>query len=148
MTLISVLCHVSTKISVFVLFGMLQAGFAQNIVARHFGVHRNTIQSLLKRFRQSGNTRDRQCSGCARVTSRQQDNHIKLVYLRDRFQTSNLTARNTPGLRLISSRTVRSRLRDRHSRPRRPAMRPNLLIRHRAATLTCCRRHLRFRRQD
>jgi hypothetical protein len=45
-------------------------------------------------------------------------------------------------------RTVRSRLRDRHSRPRRPAMRPNLLIRHRAATLTCCRRHLRFRRQD
>ena len=41
MTLISVLCHVSTKISVFVLFGMLQAGFAQNIVARHFGFHRS-----------------------------------------------------------------------------------------------------------
>ena len=70
------------------------------------------------------------------------------MYLRARFQTSNLTARNTPGLRLISSRTVRSILRDRHSMPRRPAMRPNLLIRHRAARLTCCRRHLRFRRQD
>uniref|UniRef100_K1Q8N0 Uncharacterized protein n=1 Tax=Magallana gigas TaxID=29159 RepID=K1Q8N0_MAGGI len=29
--------------------GMLQAGMAQNTVARHFGVHQNTIQSLWKR---------------------------------------------------------------------------------------------------
>ena len=26
--------------------GILQAGLTQNIVARHFGVHRNTIQSF------------------------------------------------------------------------------------------------------
>ena len=38
--------------------GMFQTGLAQNIVARHFGVHRNTIQSLLRHFRQFGNTRD------------------------------------------------------------------------------------------
>jgi hypothetical protein len=88
--------------------GMLPAGFAQNIVARHFGVHRNTIQSLLRRFWQSGNTRDRQRSGRQRVTSRQQDNHIRLVHLRDRFQTSSLTARSIPGLRPINSRTVRN----------------------------------------
>ena len=48
--------------------GMLQAGLAQNIIAWHFGVHRNTIQSLLRRIRQSGNTRDRQRSGRPRVT--------------------------------------------------------------------------------
>jgi hypothetical protein len=42
--------------------GMLQAGLTHNIVARHFGVHRNTIQSLLMRHRQSGNTKDRQLS--------------------------------------------------------------------------------------
>ena len=30
--------------------GMLPAGFAQNIVARHFGVHRNMIQTLLRVF--------------------------------------------------------------------------------------------------
>jgi hypothetical protein len=48
--------------------GMLQAALAQNIIARHFGVHRNTIQSLLRRIRQSGNTRDRQSSGRPRVT--------------------------------------------------------------------------------
>ena len=67
--------------------GILQAGLTQNIVARHFGVHRNTMQSLLRRFRQSGNTRDRQRSGRPRVTSHQQDNHIRLVHLRYRIKS-------------------------------------------------------------
>jgi hypothetical protein len=30
--------------------GMLQAGLAQSIVARHFGVHRKSKRSLLRRF--------------------------------------------------------------------------------------------------
>ena len=128
--------------------GMLQAGLAQNIVARHFGVHRNMIQSLLRRFRQSGNTRDRQRSCRPRVTSHQQDNRIRLMHLRYRLQTSTLTARSIPGLRSISSRTVCNRLCDRYIRPQRPAIRPLLLPRHRAARLTWCRRHLRFRKQD
>ena len=81
--------------------GMLQAGLAQNVVARHFGCHRNTILSLWRRFRQYGNTRDRRCSGRPRGTSRQ-DNHIRLVHLGNRFQTSSLTARSIPGLRPIS----------------------------------------------
>ena len=42
---------------------MLQAGLAQNNVARQYG-----------------NTRDRQLSGRTRVTSRQQDNPIRLVH--------------------------------------------------------------------
>ena len=86
-------------------FGMLQAGLAENIVARHFGVHRNTMQSLLRRFRHSGNNRDRQRSGRPRVTSHQQDNHIRRVHLRYRCQTSSLTGRSIPELRPISSRT-------------------------------------------
>jgi hypothetical protein len=92
----------------------------------------------LRRLRQSGNT----------VTSRQQDNHITLMHLLDRFQTSSLTARSIPGLRQISSRTVRNRLRDRQSRPRRTAIRPIVLPMHRVSRLTWCRRHLRFKRQD
>ena len=115
--------------------GMLHAGLAQNIVARHFGVHLYTIQSLLRRFRLSGNTRNRQRSGHPRVTSRQQDNHIRLVHLRDRFETSSLTARSISRLRLISTRTVCNRLRDCHIRPRRQSIRPILLPRHRAARL-------------
>jgi hypothetical protein len=56
---------------------MLQVGLANNIVAMHFGVYPNTIviveASLLRRCRQSGNTRDRQRPGHPRVTSRQQE---------------------------------------------------------------------------
>jgi transposase len=127
---------------------MLQAGLAQHIVAIHCGVHRNTIQSLLGRVRQSGNTRDPQRSGRPPVTSHQQDNHIRLVHMRYRFQTASLNARSIPGLRPIYSRTVRNRLRDLYIRPRRPAIRPILLPRHRAARMTWCRRHLGFRRQN
>ena len=93
-------------------------------------------------------TRDRIRSGRPRVTSRRQDNHIRLVHLRNRFQTSSFTARSIPGLRPISSRTVRNRLREHNIRPRRTAIRPSLLPRHRAARLTWCRRYLRFRIQD
>jgi hypothetical protein len=66
----------------------LQAGLAQNAVVRHFGCHRNTILSLWRRFRQAGNTRNHRRSGRPRVTSRRQYNHIRLVHLRNRFQTS------------------------------------------------------------
>jgi hypothetical protein len=69
-----------------------------------------------------GNTRDHRRPGRPRVTSRRQDNHIRLVHLRNRFQTSNLTARSITGLRPISSRTVRNRLREHNIRLRRPAI--------------------------
>jgi hypothetical protein len=72
--------------------GMLQAGLAQNVVARHFGCHRNTILSLWRGFRQSGNTRDRRRSSRPRVTSRRQDNHhnhIRLVHLWNRSRILN-----------------------------------------------------------
>lgn len=128
--------------------GMLQAGMSKVDVARHFGCHRNTIQALWRRFQQLGNVRDRPRPGRPRVTSRRQDNHIRLVHLRNRFQSSSLTARTIPGLRRISSRTVRNRLRQRNIRPRRPAVRPVLLQRHRTARLACARRHLRFRFND
>jgi len=49
---------------------MLQAELTQNIVAIHFGVHRNTIQSMLRCFRRYGNTRDRQHSGRPRNFSK------------------------------------------------------------------------------
>jgi hypothetical protein len=70
------------------------------------------------------------------------------VHLGNRFHTSSLTARSIPGIRPISSRTVRSRLREHNIRPRRPSIHPILLPRHRAARLTWCRRYLRFRIQD
>ncbi|XP_065939372.1 uncharacterized protein [Magallana gigas] len=127
--------------------GVLQAGMAHHTVAKHFGVHRNIIQLLWSRFQQSGNTQDRLRSGRPRVTTRQQDNHIRLVHLKNRFQTAGLTARSIPGLRPISPRTVRTRLCEQIIGPRRPAVRPVLLQRHRIARLAWCT-HLRFRIQD
>jgi hypothetical protein len=128
--------------------GMLHAGLGQNVDAIHFGCHRSTILSLWRRNRQSGSTRDRIRSGRPRITSRRQNFHIRLVHLPYRFQTSSLTARSIPGLRPISSRTVRNRFREHIIRQRRPAIRPILLPRHRATMLTWCRHYLRFRIQD
>ena len=71
-----------------------------------------------------------------------------MTHLRNQLQTAALTARSIPGLRNISPRTVRNRLRERNIRPRRPAIRPVLQRRHRVARLAWCRAHLRFTRRD
>ena len=81
---------------------------------------------------------------CDVITSR----HIRVTHLRNRLQTAALTARSIPGLRNVSPRTVRNRLRERNIRPRRPAIRPVLQRRHRVARLAWCRAHLRFTRRD
>ena len=92
--------------------GMIRAGVSQNEVSRRFGVHRNTISALWRRYQQSGNTRDRRRSGRPRVTSLRQDTYIRVMHLRNRLQTAALTARSIPGLRNMSLRTVRNRLRE------------------------------------
>ena len=124
--------------------GMIRADVSQNEVNRRFGVHRNTISALWRRYQQSGNTRDRRRSGRPRVTSLRQDTYSRVTHLRNRLQTAALTARSSPGLRNISPRTERNRLRERNIRPRRPAIRPVLQRRHRVARLAWCRAHLRF----
>jgi transposase len=129
-------------------FRLVQDGMAQNTVARHLGVHQNTILSLLRRFQQSGNTRNWPRSMHHHVTSLQRDNHCRLVHLRNRFKSARLTARCIPGLRPISSWTVRNCLREYNIWPRRPAVRPILVQRHRTASLAWCRRHLLVRIQD
>ncbi|KAK7501585.1 hypothetical protein BaRGS_00007016 [Batillaria attramentaria] len=47
---------------------------------------------------------------------------------------------------LVSDQTVRNRLRANNLRARRPAVRPPLLQRHRAARRDWCTRHVRWRR--
>ena len=127
---------------------MLETGMGHNEVARRFGEHRNTIQNLWRRYQQQGNTRDRPRSGRPRVTSQAQDNHIRVTHLLNRFRSATLTARTIPGLRVISARTVRNRLLEHNIRPRRPAIRPILLQRHRNARLAWSRQHLRFTHRD
>jgi hypothetical protein len=143
MTLIPVLCHVSMKISIFVLLVCKCTLWSDNtcvftrfhsvknantqliwssveLIGRNPGMLLAVRLDVWNRFRRC--TSDRIRSGRPRVTSRRQDNHIRLVHLRNRFQTSSLTARSIPGLRPISSRTVGNRLREHNIRPRRPAI--------------------------
>lgn len=125
--------------------GMLEGGATQAAVAVRFGVHRNTVRTLWTRYRDTGVARDRPRSGRPRVTSQRQDGYIRVMHLRNRFQTGEATARTIPGLRRISGRTVRNRLRDYGIRPRRPCVRPLLQPRHRQARLQWSRNHLRWR---
>ena len=124
--------------------GMLETGMAHNKIAGRFGVHWNTNQKWWQHYQQQGNTRDRPRSGCPRVTSQAQNNHIPVTHLLNRFQSATLTDRTIPGLRVISARTVRNRLLEHNIRPWHLAIRPILLWRHWNAHLAWSRQHLRF----
>ena len=113
--------------------GILEAGMTQVDVAMRLGVHFNTVYRLWRRYQQYNSVRDRPRSGRPRVTSRRQDNFIRTTHLRNRFQPASVTSRSIPRLRRISPRTVRNRLREARIRPRRPAIRPVSLRRHRVA---------------
>ena len=128
--------------------GILEAGMTQVDVAMRLGVHFNTVYRLWRRYQQSNSVRDRPRSGRPRVTSRRQDNFIRTTHVRNRFQPASVTSRSIPRLRRISPRTVRNRLREARIRPRRPAIRPVSLRRHRVARLAWCRRHLRYTNRD
>ena len=102
--------------------GMLRAGISTREVARLFNCHQSTVVRLRQRFQTTNNVSDRPWPGQPRVTTDQQDRHIQLQHLRNRFKTAASTARETPGRHnpRISSATVCCRLRENGLRARRP----------------------------
>ena len=86
----------------------------------------------------------------SRVTSRSQDRYIVLTHLRNRFTSATSTARANRGLhgRIISSQTVRNRLKEANLRARRPRRCLVMTQRHKRARLLLARRHLRLTRAD
>lgn len=117
--------------------GMLTAGMSTRAVAVQLNVHNRTIGRLRARFRETGNTANRPHPRRPRVTTAEQDRHIRLSHLRDRLRPATRTADETVGLhnRRISAQTVRNRLREANLRARRP---------HRGLDLTEGRRHTRL----
>ena len=101
--------------------GMIQAGTPQRDVALRFGVHRNNISSLYRRFQITGSRSYRPRSVRPRVTSQRQGQYTRVTLLRNRFQMASVTAWTIPGLRCIQPRSVRSRLCEHHIRPIDPA---------------------------
>ena len=123
-----------------IIIGRFQASESQNAVARLYNVHRSMISRLFQRYQQSGSTADRQRSGRPRITSAAQDSSIRVLHLRSRTVTARETASNVPGLRRISTQTVRNRLRENGLRARRPYFGTALRCRHRLARIRWCNR--------
>jgi transposase len=73
--------------------GMLRAGISTREVARLFNCHQSTVVRLRQRFQTTNNVSDRPWPGQPRVTTDQQDRHIQLQHLRNRFKTAASTAR-------------------------------------------------------
>ena len=85
----------------------LDSGVSVSDVTRQFHCHRNTINNLQQRFRQTGCVKDAVRSGRPKVTTPRQDRYITLTHLRNRFKTAEST-----GIQFgISRQTVLNRLR-------------------------------------
>jgi hypothetical protein len=146
MTLISVLCHVSPNISVLVLLVCSKLEW-------HKTLSLDILMFIATLYSHCWGVLDNLATlGTVNVQVVHMWRHASKITIWCICEIDSrrqcLTARSIRGLRPISSRTVRNRLRERHIRPRRPAICPILLPRYRAARLTWCRRHLKFRRQD
>lgn len=131
-------------------YGYDKQCFSQQ-VARRLGVHKNTVGSLMRKWRQTGSVEDRHRRPKPRVTTIRQDRLIVLSHLRDRKKTATETARATLGRhgRPISRYTVRRRLKAANGgsiRAHRPFRGLILTLRHRRQRLQWARRHLRWNR--
>ena len=115
-------------------------------VARERNCIVRTVRHLRQRYRETGRTLDRLCSGRSCVTPPAQDRYIRTLHLRDRYRMAT-TARVTPGTHnpSISAQTVRNRLREAGLRACRPVVRQVLTRHHRQQF---CQTHRRWTRQD
>lgn len=120
---------------------------AQNEIVRHFDGHRNTKAPLWRRYLQQGNMT---CNGTLVHMGRYVNKRTVFGWSIYGIHTTChiITSRTIPGLRPISVRTVLRELREHNILPRRPAICPISLPRHRQGRLARCWQHLRFRRQD
>ena len=87
-------------------------GYSQRQVAAKIGVSKGAVQRTLERFRKTGSYSSRPKSGRPRSTTKQEDQFIKLMSLRNRRATAGdiQWAINSTRERPISKATVRRRL--------------------------------------
>ena len=119
-------------------------------MANVLGVSRTTIVRLMRKYRTTGTVKDLPRRPKRRVTTAVQDRYMTLSHLRDRRQRATETASTTIGIhgRPISGQTVRTRLKERGLKNRRPYVGIVLTQRHRRLRLQLAKRHLQFTRTD
>ena len=90
-------------------------------VARDFNRDQRTILRLVRKFQKTGSVDDLPRTPKRRVTTREQDQYVRLTHPRDRNLSARNTARTTIGKhgRLLSDQTIRNRLRAGGLRARR-----------------------------
>ena len=91
-------------------------------------------------FLQTGSSNDRPRGGRPRITTTGQDRYIRVFHLRNRIVSASTTAVGIPGLRRISSSTVRNGLRQHGIRLRRPYFGALLTPSHRSERVRWCNR--------
>ena len=119
-----------------------------NEVAQHFGVHRRTVERLVRKRQDTGAVKDLPRSGRPRVTTVAEDRVIRTIHLRRRFQTAVATLRQWVGGHAISRHTVRRRLKDEGISCKRPIIKEGLQQRHRASRLAWATHHIRWTQQQ
>ena len=122
--------------------GHLQAGMPQNQVAVMFNVSISTVKRLQRRYRDTGDVKDRPRSGRPRVTDPRDDRYIRLAALRNRTITARELQGRMRGRGLnMSYQTIRNRLHSQRLKARKPARKPLMTARHRQERLRWCRNH-------
>ncbi|MGH0149628.1 UNVERIFIED_CONTAM: hypothetical protein FKN15_056903 [Acipenser sinensis] len=71
---------------------MIKGGLSVREVSRRMRCSASTISKLVQRNQETGSVRDRPRPGRQRVITPAQDRRIRLIYLRNRFQTAVATA--------------------------------------------------------
>ena len=120
--------------------GMINAGMALAVVARHFNVCKRSIQRLNQRFNATGTVQDRPRSGRPRATTQRLDRAIVNTHVRNPFQSSAETARHFR----LSKHTILRRLRDGGLRAYRPLRGAILTPLHRRNRQIWTQEHVRW----
>jgi hypothetical protein len=121
-----------------IVIGGLQVGQSQNDAARTLNVNLITISRLWNIFQQTGSSNDHPRSGRPCITTPGKDRYIWVFHLWNRTVFASTTAVGIPGLRRISSQTVRNRLRQHGIRHRRPYFGAVLTPLHRRERVRWC----------
>ena len=106
-------------------------------MARILNCTKLTITRLIQHYRVTGRTADRPRSGRPRVTTANEDRHLRILHLRNRFLTVTSSAASGLG-HVISHHTVRHQLRQHGIRGYRPFRGMTLTRQHRLRCLRLC----------
>ena len=126
---------------------MVQLGASYAHVARILNCTTLTITRLIQRYGVTGRTADRPRCGRPRVTTANEDRHLRILHLRNRFLT--VTSSTATGLgHVISRHTVRRRLRQHGIRAYRPFREMTLTRQHLHQRLHWARQFQRWQQRS